>query len=729
MSTSGFLPSSLAGGFWSFIGYPKSVYSAVEEHATLPAPGASQPLLRLDPASSRYPTVTLFIEEEPETPVSVDWEPLKTPAPADDTNDYSIYVLVDDGVLRTDSRVANLEEASFSPTHEEASFSSAQVKILRAVLHRGGDTSREVVLKEFRKIQANSSLPRREAQIMSATSDKDGHPNVIEYFGTAFFRWATDLEKKTWMVMEYVDYGTLELLIHSAGQPDATEDILPKALCNSLTKDILDGLAFLHQKHIVHGDLKVDNVLLKTSSEKRFHAVIADFGLSRYCSAAVPSGIATTEGERSEGHASYMSAETHRWKIALPDMRLIPKVVSPNLNPPASVPTRFSQRSFAEQAPRNLSKEKTGDVWAFGIIALHIYSYVLPWEHVDERDIRALLGAGLRPDFPGADTHRRGLDWVMWRLLRDCWEQLPRHRVTIDTLQSLWQSEDLRTLTFSSAPNLLGKAGGWEDLTQEITIPAAALTVPRRRGDYNIIIGAKWQPAEIGQNYVQVHLVQRRDVVNDIETNTEFAAELVRWRRIRHERFEPLLGVCKIASSWYAVTPVRESYKSWSQDLDRESETHSMWYNPTSRVRMLADVSRAIEFLHMQTPPIVHGAICLDNILFPFAKSIVWQDKREDRSHAYITGYFAMRYGISDNGNVDEIVIAIDVSAFVQMVHEVLGESIEETIGDTTFEDAVIIRSLFSEITSVVERAGAVTTHMSQIRKTLEKLLSIIDKL
>lgn len=47
--------------------------------------------------------------------------------------------------------------------------------------------------------------------------------------------------------------------------------------------DILRAVAFLHKHHIIHRDLKFDNILC-TDSELPFKIKIADFGLARIIS-------------------------------------------------------------------------------------------------------------------------------------------------------------------------------------------------------------------------------------------------------------------------------------------------------------------------------------------------------------------------------------------------------------------------------------------------------------
>lgn len=47
-----------------------------------------------------------------------------------------------------------------------------------------------------------------------------------------------------------------------------------------ITRQLLMGLTQIHDKFIVHRDLKLDNLLVQTHSDGTFQIKIADFGLS-----------------------------------------------------------------------------------------------------------------------------------------------------------------------------------------------------------------------------------------------------------------------------------------------------------------------------------------------------------------------------------------------------------------------------------------------------------------
>ncbi len=49
---------------------------------------------------------------------------------------------------------------------------------------------------------------------------------------------------------------------------------------NNIARELLQGIAFMHQKGLVHRDLKPSNILLKQDTNQQYHAKIADFGLA-----------------------------------------------------------------------------------------------------------------------------------------------------------------------------------------------------------------------------------------------------------------------------------------------------------------------------------------------------------------------------------------------------------------------------------------------------------------
>ena len=79
---------------------------------------------------------------------------------------------------------------------------------------------------------------------------------------------AFDFKEKLWIILEFMDFGALtELLEEKKGRFD-------ERLCAYLLRRTLEGLNYLHQRGIVHRDIKSDNILINSEGEVK----LADFG-------------------------------------------------------------------------------------------------------------------------------------------------------------------------------------------------------------------------------------------------------------------------------------------------------------------------------------------------------------------------------------------------------------------------------------------------------------------
>ena len=127
---------------------------------------------------------------------------------------------------------------------------------------------------------------RKEIKCLSQLS----HPNVVSYLGTS------KSSRNLYVHLEFVEGGSLAQLIHEFGA-------LSIPLIQHYTKQILNGLQFLHSKHLVHRDIKPNNILVS----KDGCCKLADFG-------CVIEIMELREMASYIGTAIYMSPESHRQK-------------------------------------------------------------------------------------------------------------------------------------------------------------------------------------------------------------------------------------------------------------------------------------------------------------------------------------------------------------------------------------------------------------------------------
>ncbi|KAJ7267300.1 kinase-like domain-containing protein, partial [Mycena rebaudengoi] len=210
----------------------------------------------------------------------------------------------------------------------------------------------EVVVKEF----------GREALIWRQLS----HPNLLPFFG--LYYW----DRRLCLVSPWMENGNVLEFLRKTPASEA-ERI-------SLMLDISFGLEYLHQNHIVHGDLKAINILVTPSGR----ACTADFGLS---------SIADVVTLRFTHSTVSAKGGTTRW-----------------------------------QAPELLRGDRLNhygsDIYAFACVCYEVLTGKAPFYeiHKDVAIILKVIG-GERPSCPisGSGAEPTLLMDGLWALLQDCW--------------------------------------------------------------------------------------------------------------------------------------------------------------------------------------------------------------------------------------------------------------------------------------------------------------------
>lgn len=160
------------------------------------------------------------------------------------------------------------------------------------------------------------------------------HPSIVRYIDVIH------TSQHTLLIMELIDGGTLcDFIENKYLSSNYWHD------CENMMIDVAYAMSYLHEKNIVHSDLKSDNVLLRRNGK----AVLSDFGLS--------SIIENSDCETGDSNTGAI-----RWLS--PELCLVP-------------PQRCS---FAS------------DVWAYGCVILEIATRNLPWMKQYERN-RELMKA------------------------------------------------------------------------------------------------------------------------------------------------------------------------------------------------------------------------------------------------------------------------------------------------------------------------------------------------
>lgn len=139
----------------------------------------------------------------------------------------------------------------------------------KVYLGMNADTGDVLAVKQVEISQKVTDKDRLKEMVAAMDSEIDTmqhleHPNIVQYLGS---------EKKDYSIsifLEYISGGSVGSCLRKHGK-------FEEPVVKSLTRQTLDGLAYLHQEGILHRDLKADNILLDVDGTCK----ISDFGISK----------------------------------------------------------------------------------------------------------------------------------------------------------------------------------------------------------------------------------------------------------------------------------------------------------------------------------------------------------------------------------------------------------------------------------------------------------------
>lgn len=97
------------------------------------------------------------------------------------------------------------------------------------------------------------------------------HRNIATYYGAFVKKGIPGQEDQLWLVMEFCGAGSITDLV-KASKGKALKEEWISYICH----EVLNGVSHLHQNHVIHRDIKGQNVLLTDSAEVK----LVDFGVS-----------------------------------------------------------------------------------------------------------------------------------------------------------------------------------------------------------------------------------------------------------------------------------------------------------------------------------------------------------------------------------------------------------------------------------------------------------------
>jgi len=164
------------------------------------------------------------------------------------------------------SRLTDAQRVTFADDPSRSLGAGAAATVTEVDVEGGGVAA----AKRFEKRRVNGkSVPsQEERKAMLGELEvlrQFRHPNIIKYLG---FR---ETAREYCIILELAK-GSLEDEIERQGH-------LPEPMIKAYTRQLLEALACLHEKHWVHADLKSKNVLIATDGVLK----LADFGCARSC--------------------------------------------------------------------------------------------------------------------------------------------------------------------------------------------------------------------------------------------------------------------------------------------------------------------------------------------------------------------------------------------------------------------------------------------------------------
>ncbi|MCJ1308634.1 hypothetical protein MMC25_002287 [Agyrium rufum] len=200
------------------------------------------------------------------------------------------------------------------------------------------------------------------------------HPNIVQYLGCEHSEYAISI------FLEYISGGSVGSCLRKHGK-------FEESVVRSLTRQTLEGLAYLHREGILHRDLKADNILLDVDGTCK----ISDFGISKRSDNIYGNDITNSM----QGSVFWMA----------------PEVV------------RSQGHGYSAKV----------DIWSLGCVVLEMFAGRRPWAR--EEAIGAIYKLGsLNQAPPIPDDVSNSVTAAAFCLMLDCFQIDASERPTAETL-------------------------------------------------------------------------------------------------------------------------------------------------------------------------------------------------------------------------------------------------------------------------------------------------------
>ncbi|KAL5145427.1 Mitogen-activated protein kinase kinase kinase 1 [Glycine soja] len=216
------------------------------------------------------------------------------------------------------------------------------------------------------------------------------HENIVQYYGTEMD------QSKLYIFLELVTKGSLRSLYQKYTLRDSQ--------VSSYTRQILHGLKYLHDRNVVHRDIKCANILVDASGSVK----LADFGLAK--------ATKLNDVKSMKGTAFWMAPEVVKGK--------------------------------------NKGYGLPADIWSLGCTVLEMLTGQLPYCDLESMQALYRIGKGERPRIPDS-LSRDAQDFIL-----QCLQVSPNDRATAaQLLNHSFVQRPLSQSSGSSFPHIHGRKG------------------------------------------------------------------------------------------------------------------------------------------------------------------------------------------------------------------------------------------------------------------------------
>ena len=196
-------------------------------------------------------------------------------------------------------------QASSEHPFEPGELLDGRFRIVREVAQGGMGIVYEAVDQKLERriaLKCAKSGFRRRLPPEVRNASEISHPNVCKIF--EIHTASTGDGEIDFLTMEFLEGETLAERLRNGPLPEKEARTIAQQLCA--------GLAEAHRNHVIHGDLKSNNIILTSADHGAIRAVITDFGLARTLQAPQR----TVQSGQAAGTPDYMAPELWRGEKA-----------------------------------------------------------------------------------------------------------------------------------------------------------------------------------------------------------------------------------------------------------------------------------------------------------------------------------------------------------------------------------------------------------------------------